>query len=145
MKKIIAYLFSMAFLTFSACSDDSGGGTVTDPFGGGNVGNGGNGGSGGVTITISSRQEQDGSTVFAATPSVAVKLSKLTVSVPAEQYTESFQFDGTTVVNANVTEDFLQYPANAGVATGQQWTFQFEGTLAADNQAFNITSNYTIP
>lgn len=142
MKKIIAYLFSLAFLTFSACSDDSGGGTVTDPFGGGNVGTGGNGS---VTITISSRQEQDGSYIFAATPSVGVKLTKLTVSVPAEQYTESFTIDGTTVYQANQSADLLQYPANAGVASGQQWSFQFEGLLESNNQTFNVTSNYSIP
>jgi hypothetical protein len=142
MKRIITYIFTLALLSITACSNDSGGGTITDPFGGGTIGTGGNGN---VVITISSRQEQDGSTVFSATPSVAVKLSKLTVSVPAEQYTESFQFDGTTVANANVSEDFLQYPANAGVASGQQWTFQFEGTLASNNQTFNVTSNYTIP
>jgi hypothetical protein len=139
MKKQILYLIILAFFGFLSCSDDSGGG-VTDPFG-----TGGTGGTGGVTFTISSRQEQDGSVVFAATPSVAVKLSKLTVSVPAEQYTESFQFDGTTVANGGVTEDLLQYPANAGVATGQQWIFQFEGNLASNNQAYNVTSNYTIP
>ena len=147
MKKLILFstplfMLSLLILLTISCSDESGG-TVVDPFGTGGVG--GTGGNETVTITINSRQEQDGSTVFSGTPNVAIKVSKLTVSVPAAQYTEQFQFDGTTVVTANVSTDFLQYPANSGVASGQAWTFQIEGVTAAENKAFNVTSNYTIP
>jgi len=141
MKKLVFILIPMIFITLTSCSNDNGGTGTTDPFGTGGT----TGGTGNVTITISSSQEQDGSVIFSGTPSAAVTLSKLTVSVPAEQYTESFQFDGTTVVNANQTEGLVQYPANSGIASGQKWTFQFEGTLASNNQAYNVTSNYTIP
>lgn len=142
MKKLILLTFSITLIFICSCDDTATtGGTLTDPF---NIGGGG-GGTGTVTITISSRTGQQGETIFSGTPSAAVTLSVLTVSVPAQQYSESFNFDGTTVVSANVTEDLVQYPANSGVARGQQWTFQFQGTLASNGQAYNITSNYTIP
>ena len=142
MKKLKYYTLFLALIFSSiACSDSSSGGGVTDPFGGGNNNTGG----GAVTFKITSRPDQQGGTIFSATPSVAVKVSKVTISVPAQQYSETFQFDGTTVVNANVTEALIQYPAGSGVASGQQWTFKFEGTLASNNQAYTATSNYTIP
>ena len=126
-------------LVFTACSKDEG--NATSPFGSGGTG----GGNGNLTITISSKQGQQGETIFTATPSVAISLSKLTVSVPSEQYTESFQFDETFVAEANVTQDLLEYPAGSGVASGQQWTFQFEVKYAATSEAYTVTSNYTIP
>lgn len=142
MKKLIFIkIIFISFLLITGCSKKDG--TPTDPFGTGN-GDGNGKGDGSVNITITSRNEQ-GNTIFSATPNAAITLSKLTVSVPAEQYNESFQFDGTTVVNANDTEDLIEYPAGSGVASGQQWTFQFEGTLAATNKTYNVTSNYTIP
>ena len=144
-KNLIVTLASLVFLF--GCSDDKT--DSSNPVGvlggGGTGGTGGTGGNGNVAITISFQSDQQGGGVFSGTPSVAVKLNSLTVSVPAQQYTESFQFDGTETAAANVTEAFLQYAAGSGITTGQQWTFQFEGTLAADGKAFNITSNFTIP
>lgn len=139
MKKTILFLISIILVLSTACSDDQGG-SVTDPFGTGGIG-----GTGNVTFTISSKLDQQGGATFSATPSVAIKLSKITASVAAQQYSESAQYDGATVINANVTEEFAEYPAGSGVASGQQWTFQFEGTLASNNHAYNVTSNYTIP
>lgn len=141
MKKILllnSLIIALLFV-FTACSDDEG--NATSPFG--PVG-GGTGGGGNLTITISSRQDQ-GATIFTATPSVAISLSTLTVSVPSEQYTESFQFDESFVAEANVTQDLLEYPAGSGVASGQQWIFQFSGKIAATGEPFTVTSNYTIP
>lgn len=143
MKKIIQFivLIALTSITGIGCSDSESDGGITDPFGGGNNNTGG----GTVTIKITSRPDQQGGTIFSASPSTSVKVSKVTASVPAEQYSETFQFDGTTVVNANVVEDFLQYPTGSGVASGQKWTFKFEGTLANNNQAYTATSNYTTP
>lgn len=140
MKKINLFLsFFLLMFLFSACSNDEAG--ATSPLGDGGTG----GGDGNLTITVSSRQDQEGGTIFTATPNIAITLSKLTVSVPSEQYTESFEFDGSFVAEANITQELLQYPAGSGVASGQQWTFQFEGNYAATSQAYTVTSNYTIP
>ncbi len=142
MKKLISYLFTLTLIFTIGCNNENGGtGTITDPFGGGQVGGGG----GTVTLNINFQSDQQGGGTFSVTPNMSVKFTKLTVSVTAEQYSESFQFDGTTVVNANTSVEFLEYPVNSGITTGQQWTFQFEGTTANNNQTFNVTSNYTIP
>lgn len=136
MKKLILVFVSLLFIWITGCSDDAGG-TVTDPFG-----SGGTSGTGNVTFTIASTQGQQGGIIFTATPSVSVKITKVTVSLPAQQFNDVIQGDGTTVFNANEAAQIEEY---TGVASGQQWKFQFEGTLVSNNQAFNVTSNYTIP
>ena len=137
MKKIIQLLsiIIIAGITGISCSDNSSGGGLTNPFGGGT------GTTGGVTFSISSMQGQQGGTVFTTTPTVSVKITKVTISLPAQQFTDVIQGDGTTVFNANQAVEINEY---IGVAAGQLWTFQFEGTIASDNQAFNVTSNYTV-
>ena len=136
MKKLLIYLIPIIFVAFSACNDDSGG-TVTSPFGTGLTGGAGN-----VAFTIGTQQSQQGGIIFTASPSVAVKITKVTISLSAQQFTDVLQGDGTTQFNANQAVELEEY---TGVGSGQQWTFQFEGTLASDGQAFNVTSNYTIP
>lgn len=137
MKKIIFTLFAL-LLIITACHNDSGVGGITDPFG---TGTGGTTGGGNVTFTISAQQGQQG-IIFLATPSVAVKLTKVTISLPAQNFNDVVQGDGTTVYNANQAVQIEEY---TGVASGQQWTFRFEGTIANNNQAYNVTSNYTVP
>lgn len=139
MKKIT--ILSIAFLLsiITGCSDDT---SVTSPASGGlGVGGGGTGG-GSVTFTISSTTGQQGEVIFNATPSVSVKITKVTVSLPAQQFTDPLAGDGTTVYNANQLVTLETY---TGVSSGQQWTFQFEGSLSSNNETFNVTSNYTIP
>jgi hypothetical protein len=135
MKKILSLTILLLISLNIGCNDDSGG-TVTDPFGGGS-----NTGTGNVTFTISAMQGQQG-IVFIATPNASVKLTKVTVSLPAQQFTDVLTDDGTTVFNANEPVQLEEY---TGVSSGQQWTFKFEGSLANGGQAFNVTSNYTIP
>ncbi len=122
--------------------------TVPDGFGG-TIGGGNNN----VTITIGTVVEQqdvdnDGNPdevlYFTGTPNINIKLNKVIASVPAQQYIESFNFDGTTEYQANTSAKLIGYLKNV-ITSGQQWTFQFEGTVASNNQTFNITSNYTIP
>ncbi len=138
MKKLILFLLPILFLAITSCDDSSG---VTNPNGGGIGGIGGGGGGGSVTFTIGTSQGEQGGIYFTAAPSVAVKITKVTVSLPAQQFSDVLQGDGTTVYNANEAVLLEEY---VGVANGQQWTFQFEGSLAGNNQTFNVTSNYTV-
>lgn len=150
MKRLFLFIISFAFILSTGCSDDTGsGGTLTDPFGGGGTGGGG----GSVTFTmgnVSKQQDADGDgTVddlfyFTASPSAAVKITKVSFSLPAQQYNDSFTDDGTTEYAANTPIEVVGFLKNE-ITTGQQWTFTFEGTLAADGKAFNVTSNYTVP
>jgi hypothetical protein len=137
MKRLFFYLISIVLIVSTGCNDDSGGSTITDPFGGG-----GTGGQGSASFTISTTNGQQGGIIFTATPSVDVKITQVTVSLPAQQFTDVLQGDGTTVFSANQAALLEEY---VGVERGQQWTFKFEGTLANGGQTFSVTSNYTIP
>ena len=135
MKKLMLVFISFLFIWITGCSDDEGG-TITDPFG-----TGGTSGTGNVTFTISSTQGQQG-VIFIATPSVSIKITRVTVSLPAQQFNDVLTDDGTTTYNANEAVQLDEY---TGVASGQQWTFKFEGTIVSNNQTYSVTSNYTIP
>ncbi len=150
MKNILIYLTSIVFLLSIGCSDDAS--SNSNPVGIGGLGGTG-GPSGSVTFTIgniSKQEDADGDgTVddlfyFTASPSAAVKMTKVSFSLPAQQYNNSFTDDGTTEYAANAPVDVVGFLKNE-ITTGQQWTFQFEGTLAADGKAFSVTSNYTVP
>jgi hypothetical protein len=143
MKKLIIYLVPILFVFTMSCSDDSANG-VTNPIGGGGIGGPGGGGTntGSVSFTIGTTQGNQGGTLFFATPNVAVKITQVTLSLPAQQFNEVIQDDGTTVYEANVAVGLQEF---TGVESGQQWTMKFEGTIASNNQAFSVTQNYTIP
>lgn len=139
MKKFIIYLLPIIFFAITSCDDSAG---ITNPTGGGIGGiGGGGGGTGSVTFTIGTSQGEQGGIYFTAAPSVSVKITKVTVSLPAQQFTDVLQGDGVSVYNANEAVLLQEY---VGVENGQQWTFQFEGTLAGNNQTFNVTSNFTV-
>ena len=150
MKNILIFLTSIVLVFSIGCGDDAS--SNSNPVGIGGIG--GTGGTGGSVIftigTISKQEDADGDgTVddviyFTASPSVAVKITKVTFSLPAQQYTDTTTDDGTTEYAANTPVAVAGY-FKTEVTTGQQWTFQFEGTLAADGKAFNVTSNYTVP
>jgi hypothetical protein len=134
MKKFLLALFPSLLILIISCSDNSG--SSTDPFGGGS------GGTGGVTWQIGNRQGQQG-IIFTAQPSTAVTVTQVTVSLPAQNFNDVVQGDGTTVFQPGQFYDISEY---TGVASGQQWTFKFEGKLGnAQGQAYNVTSNYTFP
>jgi hypothetical protein len=126
-------LFLLVFLT--GCKKD-------DPVSTGSGGLDITGG-GGVTFTISQRQGNQGGIMFTAKPSTAVTVTQITVSLPAQNFNDILQGDGTTVFQGSQTYDLEEY---TGVASGQQWTFKFEGKLgSAQGQAYSVTSNYTVP
>lgn len=138
MKKLIIYFLPILFLAITSCDDSAG---ITNPTGGGIGGIGGGGGTGSVTFTIGTSQGEQGGIYFTAAPSVSVKITKVTVSLPAQQFTDVLQGDGATVYNANEAVLLQEY---VGVENGQQWTFQFEGILASNNQTFSVNSNFTV-
>lgn len=136
MKKAVGFLllFSLA-ITFSSCKKDD----SSNPA---SVGVG-TGGTGGVTFTIGQRQGNQGGIMFTAKPSTAVTVTQITISLPAQNFNDVLQGDGTTIFQGGTVYDLDEY---SGVATGQQWTFKFEGKLgSAQGTAYNVTSNYTVP
>ena len=116
---IAAYLI----YTISGC-----GNSVTSPI------------AGNVTFSINQQAGQNGGIEFLAKPSLDVKITKViskegtfadTIAPPP---TYVFSKDSFYVIN--------EYN---GVATGQQWTFNFTGTVNSDNSSYNVTSNYSVP
>lgn len=133
MKRLIGFLLaiSMFFVIASCKKSDS-----SNPV---NIGPG----LGGVTFAINQKAGTQGGIIFTAKPSTNVTITQITVSLPAQSYQDILQGDGQTVYQGGQTYDLDEY---TGVASGQQWTFKFEGKLGtAQGQAYNVTSNYTVP
>lgn len=134
MKKFFV-LCSIIFLAISLVSckkkDSS---EPTSPIGGGTSV---------VTFAIGQKAGTSGGIIFTARPSTNVTISRVTVSLPAQGYEDILQGDDQTIYQGGQTYDLDEY---IGVASGQQWTFKFEGKIGnPQGQAYNVTSNYTVP
>lgn len=93
-----------------------------------------------VTIEIDVQQGQEGSIEFLFKPNVDIKVTK--VDAQMGDFTDELSGDGTTVYSAN---NWYTLAAYNGVESGQQWSFTFTGTIANNNQNYNVTSTYTVP
>lgn len=136
MKRIVLVILSVLSIhILSSCSEDSGSGT--SPFGGG----GGTGG-GGVTFTVSTVQGQQGIS-FNFKPSTNVTVTQVTVRLPAQNFQDVVQGNGTTVFDTQTGFTVGEY---TGVQSGQQWTFNIQGKIGnAQGQAYNKDVNFSIP
>ena len=147
------YLLLLFVLAFTiGCSEDGkddDNSTILGPN------TGGTGGTGAVTFTISHQVLQEGqdfdgdgqaddSFYLTASPSVAVKITTVTIGIPNNPNFDAVQGDGTSVFNANQAVQINNAPY-FNVSSGQKFTLKFTGNLASDNQSFEITSEYTVP
>ncbi len=131
MNRILIALVFAAFVLVTGCKKDSGNPVVpniTPP-------------PPAVTFTMHMESGTQGM-IFVASPSVDVKLTKVVVTYPAQQFTD-------TIVNP---EPELVFPRNSniqlneytGVDVHQQWVLVFYGTIAATGQAFTVTVNWDV-
>lgn len=150
MKNFIK-LFSVLFITgLLSCSDDS---SITSPSG---IGGGDNtGGTGSVTFKISHQLisegydfdqdgQQDDSFYLTASPSASIKITQVDISIPNDANFDTVQGDGTTVFKAN-EEVYINSTPFYGVTSGLKFTLKFTGKLSDNDQAFTVTSEYTVP
>ena len=94
-----------------------------------------------VTFTMGAQTGAGGGVQFTWQPSVDVKVTKLILSTTGFSDTITDNSGGTYTANQS-----WAYPNEyTGVTSGQQWQFNFTGTLASNNQAFTSTANLTIP
>lgn len=121
---IFPMLIAFAVLTYSGCKSDS----VTNPLGAN------------VTMAMGSQPGPNGGTLFTFKPSVDVKLNY--VIVTSGSFRDSLNDGGVYVYSKDSTYGVQEYQ---GVASGQQWSFNFFGTLASGGTAFSATANYTVP
>ena len=142
MKYLVSIFMILLMFILTSCKSDSSNPTSTGGLGGG-TGPGGGGGS--VTFAMSTKAgPSQGGTLFVITPSAAVVITSLTISLPAQNLSDPFTGDGTTVFPANQAQTLSQ--EYLGVATGQKWVFVFTGKLGSSTgTAFTVTSNFTIP
>lgn len=80
--------------------------------------------------------------IFVAKPNVDVKLTKVELRLPAQNFSD-------TLNNPNPNEVFpkdsnIQLNEYTGVDAGQQWVLKFYGIVASTGQAFTITVNWTV-
>jgi hypothetical protein len=137
MKKIFSFIILSLFVVHFGCDND--GGTGSGGFGGG----GGGGGGGAVTFQVSTQQGQQGGINFQFKPSTNVTVTQVTASLPAQQFNDVIQGDGTTVFD---TQNGFSIGEYQGVASGQQWTFNVQGKIGnAQGQTFNVNTNFTVP
>jgi hypothetical protein len=131
MRQILFLTLLAALLFVWGCNNDDSG---TNPFG--------PGGNGNVTFTMQGQGTQT-SYEFYFQPSVNVKLSRILASLPAQSYTDTVPNNNPNYIFSKDTA-YTWYPYT-GVNTGQQWTFTFTGTIASDNAAFTVSSNFNVP
>ena len=94
-----------------------------------------------VTFTMHLESGTQGM-IFVASPSVDVKLTKVDLSFPAQQFTD-------TVVNPNPSTVFpkgsnIRINEYTGIEGGQRWILVFTGTIAATGQPFAVTITWDV-
>jgi len=133
MKKLIVLLVILSSVYFSACGSDS-------STGSGGIGGGGTG-TAGISFTVRGQGDVNSYTFFVK-PSVDTKITKVIASVPALQFSDSINVDPNQTFTGGTEYSLDPYQ---GVQTGQAWTFKITGTIVSNNQAYTVTTNFTIP
>ncbi len=95
-----------------------------------------------MTFQVSSQATQDGFQ-FSFTPSANITVDKLNVTeTTGSNYQEQFQGDGTTVYNAGTQYDLVSL---TGAQSQMHFKFELIGKTSPGGQAYDITTEYTIP
>lgn len=128
MKKTLLSILFLAFLAFgtAGCGDDVV--AVPDTL---------------INFTMGAYQTQTGGVDFTFTPSANVKLTKLIVTLPSTNFSDTLTDAGTDVFSANTT--YALQRDYTGVQSGQTFIFYFTGSLASNNTPFtNAADTLTI-
>jgi hypothetical protein len=136
MKILFSVFTIFCLFLFNSCSNNSG-----NPTGAGGGFGGGGGGGGAVTFAITQAPGAQGvGIIFYATPTVAVSITKVHVSVGTSS--GDLTANPATIYPANQPFEINEY---AQAAAGQTWTFVFTGNLgSATGTAYTATSTYLV-
>lgn len=139
MKKIFLLVITGLFLTFVGCSDDSGGSTGTDPFGGG--GGGGNN-TGNVAIAVTIGQDNEGNVYFGFKPNPSSVITQVVAVCTALSVNQTVPVTTGELYSA---DNPLYIGPVQNLQNGQQWTFTVKGNVGSTSgTAFTTTVNYTV-
>jgi len=130
MRAVLTALLSVLLVFYIGCKKDSDNNPAGPPLNPANV-----------AFAITHQQGQTGME-FYAKPSVNVKITRVIVSFPAQQYSDTMDNPLQTYVFSKDTAYLLGI--YTGVQNGQQWTFHFIGTVAVGGTAFDVTVSYTV-
>ena len=96
-----------------------------------------------VSFQISQQYGQSGGVDFLFRPSVDVKISRVICIYQAQQIADTINNQFTNYVYSKDSVYFIN--EYIGVQNGQQWNFNFTGSLPGNNNSsYNVTSNYTV-
>jgi hypothetical protein len=94
-----------------------------------------------VTFTMGLQSGSQGMIVL-ATPNVDVKLTKIELSFPAQQFNDVVNNPQPDRVFPKGTN--FQINEYTGIDGGQQWVLKFTGTEVATGKPFTVTVNWTV-
>jgi outer membrane biogenesis lipoprotein LolB len=133
MKNSLMILLAGAMLTLVGCSKKDSGNPITPNTPTPQQTN--------VTFTMHMESGTQGM-IFVASPNVDVKLTKIEVSFPAGNFSETITNPNpNTVIPKNSNVQFAEY---TGIETHQQWVLKFYGMVAATGEAFTVTVNWDV-
>jgi hypothetical protein len=118
----------MAYLLITGCGDKSG---VIGPNQSQNV-----------SFSITQQVTSTGSMQFMFKPAEDIKISRLISKFTAEQFTDTLTYGNPNYVYSKDTAYIINRYVN--VFAGQQWIFDFTGTVPASNSQYNVAINYTV-
>lgn len=95
-----------------------------------------------VSFSISQQVTQTGSMQFMFKPGENIKISRLISKFPAEQFADTLTYGNPNYVYSKDTTYIINRYVN--VYSGQQWIFDFTGTIPGSNSQYNVAINYTV-
>lgn len=95
-----------------------------------------------ASFQISQRTTQTGSIQFLFKPGVNINISRIVSRYTPEQFADTLSYSNASYVYSKDTTYIINN--YLGVQNGQQWNFDFSGTIPGQaNSNYNVTVNYT--
>jgi hypothetical protein len=96
-----------------------------------------------VSFQISQQNGQNGGVEFIFQPSVDTKISRVISKLPAQQFADTINAPNPNYLYSKDSLYFIN--EYIGVQNGQQWNFDFTGTVPGmNNSNYTVTANYTV-
>jgi hypothetical protein len=134
MKNALMILLAGAMLSLVGCSKKDSGNPITP-------GNPAAPPAANITFTMGLQSGSQGM-IIVATPNVDVKLTKIELSFPAQQFNDVVNNPQPDTVFPKGTR--FEIGEYTGIDGGQRWVLKFTGTEVASGKPFTVTVNWTV-
>jgi hypothetical protein len=96
-----------------------------------------------VSFTVSQQNGYYGGTQFLFRPSVDIKINRIISKYTNQQFADTISYGNQNYIYSKDTTYIIN--EYSGVQNGQQWIFDFTGSIPAQNNSnYNVTTNYTV-